>query len=104
MQPESCDGLASVGTILPKEGAALFPGGSFRFCGLLFVPLWRARTGSRIDPKFEPSDDCRRRLIGRGSERSQPLRHLELPSRHIFLRGGMSPCEARVVDAFIASM
>ena len=31
MQPESSDGLASVGTILPEEGAALLPGGSFRF-------------------------------------------------------------------------
>jgi len=31
MQPESSDGFASVGTILPKEGAALLPGGSFRF-------------------------------------------------------------------------
>src|SRR5579863_4589117 len=30
MQPESSDGFASVGTILPKEGAALLPGGSFR--------------------------------------------------------------------------
>jgi glyoxylase I family protein len=32
MQPESSDGFASVGTILPKEGAALLPGGSFRVC------------------------------------------------------------------------
>jgi hypothetical protein len=31
MQPESSDGFASVGTILPEEGAALLPGGSFRF-------------------------------------------------------------------------
>jgi hypothetical protein len=34
MQPESSDGLASVGTILPEEGAALLPGGSFRFSAL----------------------------------------------------------------------
>jgi hypothetical protein len=34
MQPESSDGLASVGTILPEEGAALLPGGSFRFMAL----------------------------------------------------------------------
>jgi hypothetical protein len=27
MSPESSDGLASVGTILPKEKAALLPGG-----------------------------------------------------------------------------
>ena len=32
MQPESSDGFASVGTILPEERAALLPGGSFRFC------------------------------------------------------------------------
>src|ERR1035437_8409039 len=31
MQPESSDGFASVGTILPEEGTALLPGGSFRF-------------------------------------------------------------------------
>jgi hypothetical protein len=35
MQPESSDGFASVGTILPEEGAALLPGGSFRFLGTL---------------------------------------------------------------------
>ena len=34
MQPESFDGFASVGTILPEGRAALLPGGSFRFCGL----------------------------------------------------------------------
>jgi hypothetical protein len=37
MQPESSDGFASVGTILPEERAALLPGGSFRFCGLFFA-------------------------------------------------------------------
>jgi hypothetical protein len=31
MQPESSDGFASVGTILPKEEAALLPGGLFAF-------------------------------------------------------------------------
>jgi hypothetical protein len=36
MQPESSDGFASVGTILPEEGAALLPGGSFRFCICFF--------------------------------------------------------------------
>jgi len=34
MQPESSDGFASVGTILPKEKAALLPGGFFVFCSL----------------------------------------------------------------------
>ena len=34
MQPESSDGFASVGTILPEERAAQLPGGSFRFCGI----------------------------------------------------------------------
>jgi len=32
MQPESSDGFASVGTILPKEKAALLPGGFLAFC------------------------------------------------------------------------
>jgi hypothetical protein len=31
MQPESSDGFASVGTVLPKEEAALLPGGLFIF-------------------------------------------------------------------------
>jgi hypothetical protein len=31
MQPESSDGFASVGTILPKEKTALLPGGLFAF-------------------------------------------------------------------------
>jgi hypothetical protein len=35
ISPESSDGFASVGTILPKEEATLLPGGLFAF----FVPL-----------------------------------------------------------------
>ena len=34
MQPESSDGFASVGTILPKEEAALLPGGLFASRGM----------------------------------------------------------------------
>ena len=37
MQPESSDGFASVGTILPKEEAALLPGGLFA-CWNAFFP------------------------------------------------------------------
>jgi hypothetical protein len=44
MQPESSDGFASVGTILPEEGAALLPGGSFRFYGACFED--RSRSSS----------------------------------------------------------
>src|SRR5208282_3068626 len=51
MQPESSDGFASVGTILPEERAAPLPGGSFRLrrciggvCGVL------ARAVGRIAP------------------------------------------------------
>ena len=32
ISPESSDGFASVGTILPKEKAALLPGGLFVLC------------------------------------------------------------------------
>jgi len=46
MQPESSDGFASVGTILPEEGAALLPGGSFRFCPIF--DRWAAGTGERV--------------------------------------------------------
>jgi len=47
MQPESSDGFASVGTILPEERAAPLPGGSFRLVGILSrlwgfsLGLWR---------------------------------------------------------------
>jgi hypothetical protein len=37
MQPESSDGFASVGAILPKEKAALLPGGLFVCVGRDFV-------------------------------------------------------------------
>jgi hypothetical protein len=48
MQPESSDGLASVGTILPEEGAALLPGGSFRFSGLFLLLFQAVGAGSQI--------------------------------------------------------
>ncbi len=35
MHPESSDGFASVGAILPKEKAALLPGGLLAFAGSL---------------------------------------------------------------------
>jgi hypothetical protein len=38
MQPESSDGFASVGTVLPKEEAALLPGGLFIVRQRLFRP------------------------------------------------------------------
>ena len=39
ISPESSDGFASVGTILPKEEAALLPGGFFAFPGATFEGL-----------------------------------------------------------------
>jgi hypothetical protein len=36
ISPESSDGFASVGTILPKEEATLLPGGLFAFPGTTF--------------------------------------------------------------------
>src|SRR5580692_9235850 len=50
MQPESSDGFASVGTILPEEGAALLPGGSFRFLELS-CGLGRSWIGDGIGPR-----------------------------------------------------
>jgi hypothetical protein len=37
ISPESSDGFASVGTILPKEKATLLPGGFFAFPATTFV-------------------------------------------------------------------
>ena len=39
ISPESSDGFASVGTILPKEEAALLPGGLFVSGNVYFSPL-----------------------------------------------------------------
>jgi hypothetical protein len=36
MQPESSDGFASVGTVLPSEEAALLPGGLFHLSRFSF--------------------------------------------------------------------
>jgi hypothetical protein len=47
MQPESSDGFASVGTILPEEEAALLPGGFFHFL---------AHFGSDVGEKRESVD------------------------------------------------
>jgi hypothetical protein len=48
ISPESSDGFASVGTILPKEEAALLPGGLFAFAGATFGRLREeiSRSGS----------------------------------------------------------
>src|SRR5579864_5608448 len=100
MQPESSDGLASVGTILPKEGAALLPGGSFRSYGVLFLPLWQARKGSMIDTESALSSPLCRRSIPAGEvDESQPSVTRNCLLDTFFFAAGMSPCESRVVDA-----
>jgi hypothetical protein len=48
MQPESSDGFASVGTILPEEKAAQLPGGFFRFCARKLPASSTGRTRSRF--------------------------------------------------------
>jgi hypothetical protein len=40
ISPESSDGFASVGTILPREEAALLPGGLFVFLRSLPEPIF----------------------------------------------------------------
>jgi hypothetical protein len=50
MQPESSDGFASVGTILPEGRAALLPGGSFRFYLGSSPGLFRANEPSDQHP------------------------------------------------------
>ena len=40
ISPESSDGLASVGAILPKEEAALLPGGLFAFVVRVILMLF----------------------------------------------------------------
>jgi hypothetical protein len=40
ISPESSDGFASVGTILPKEEATLLPGGLFALSVQLLCDFW----------------------------------------------------------------
>src|ERR1700691_801136 len=56
MQPESSDGFASVGTILPEGRAALLPGGSFRFSLAISWPS----PLRRLHRLQAPSTACRR--------------------------------------------
>jgi hypothetical protein len=44
ISPESSDGFASVGTILPKEEATLLPGGLFAFLRRVSggIPKWES--------------------------------------------------------------
>jgi len=51
ISPESSDGFASVGTILPKEEAALLPGGLFAFPGTTFGQLWTKFPEAEADEK-----------------------------------------------------
>jgi hypothetical protein len=48
MQPESSDGFASVGTILPKEETALLPGGLFASGGVFGGADWVDKVISRL--------------------------------------------------------
>jgi len=51
ISPESSDGFASVGTILPKEEATLLPGGLFAFPKAVWMenlpPNWLLKWESR---------------------------------------------------------
>ena len=62
ISPESSDGFASVGTILPKEEATLLPGGLFAFlvqlscdCGPKF-PKRKLMKKIHFDPHFDLED------------------------------------------------
>jgi hypothetical protein len=48
MQPESSDGFASVGTILPKEEAALLPGGLFASGWAFFAVRVAVKSGAGV--------------------------------------------------------
>ena len=51
ISPESSDGFASVGTILPRGKAALLPGGLFVFARRPSEPRLYARRERRYNPK-----------------------------------------------------
>ena len=87
MQPESSNGFASVGAILPKEGAALLPGGSFRFSRQLPSPplpprlipppdrstcARRPRTPNCSLGTRRPAAGLRRRISGRRAAHTPP--------------------------------
>ena len=63
ISPESSDGFASVGTILPKEEAALLPGGLFAFSDEFFRG-WGAGYQSGIEGSREDSGRCHAWVAG----------------------------------------
>ena len=48
ISPESSDGFASVGTILPKEEATLLPGGLFAFPEVVWRSFLRRRMVTKV--------------------------------------------------------
>ena len=79
ISPESSDGFASVGTILPKEEATLLPGGLFAFlvrllcdCGTNF-PKRKPMKKNYFDREFDLEDEAQwRRCRELGEVRSAP--------------------------------
>ena len=72
MQPESSDGFASVGTILPKEKAALLPGGLFACAG----PVGMGSRGRAANVRSNTAGACWNDLvspIAMAELRSDPL-------------------------------
>jgi hypothetical protein len=53
ISPESSDGFASVGTILPKEEVTLLPGGLFAFPGTIKSVLCERRGEKRCSRSAE---------------------------------------------------
>jgi hypothetical protein len=48
ISPESSDGFASVGTILPKEEAASLPGGLFAFLEGVFGAIFKGEMVTKV--------------------------------------------------------
>jgi hypothetical protein len=73
ISPESSDGFASVGTILPKEEATLLPGGLFAFLSTTFVGLWRREVPNRevIEKKITFDLEARCKVADAGSVKGE---------------------------------
>ena len=90
MQPESSDGFASVGTILPEEGAALLPGGSFRFRGYFL-----SQVAAPLIEHFRAAQLRVNDHSANGQIVLRRIRHTTAPPRDIFVHYLMRPCEPR---------
>jgi hypothetical protein len=91
MQPESSDGFASVGTILPKEEAALLPGGLFVSAGHSAMTKIHRNCHTRVMKKWNSVDTRGMGPTAQNNRREETPMH-DMIMALAFIAMVMAPC------------